>query len=140
MKRFSSIALAALAACGGETTTNNKTTVVDVTDYDQSCQADTDCVVVRDGDICCGCPNAAINKTDLERYQGDLGTCEAQCDIGCVGEMVAFCDQGACGARQVETPCTAGEKIFCSCAGGEQGTKACLPDGSDFGECECMGG
>lgn len=78
------------AACGG-------TTVVDVTEYDQSCQQDEDCVVVRDGDICCGCPNAAINVADLERYRDDLGSCSAQCDIGCLGETVAFCDDGTCG-------------------------------------------
>ncbi|MBL9028154.1 MAG: hypothetical protein JNL21_38535 [Myxococcales bacterium] len=128
------LGLVGIGACGGGTT------VVDVTEYDQTCEADTDCVVVRDGDICCGCPNAAINKGDLQAYEDDLGECDAVCDIGCVGTMVAFCDQGTCNARQVETACAPGEEVSCSCAGGVQGTKACLADGSDFGECVCMGG
>lgn len=86
------LVLLSLFACNG-------TTVVDVTDYDQSCQQDSDCVVVQDGNICCGCPNAAINRADLERYQDDLGECSEQCDIGCPGTMEAFCNMGTCGAR-----------------------------------------
>src|SRR5512139_735479 len=89
-------ALACAVACGDGT---GGTTNVDVTEYDQSCNATEDCVVVKNGDICCGCPNAAINSKDLERYQDDLGECEAQCDIACVGNYVALCDQGKCTIR-----------------------------------------
>src|SRR5512144_2658975 len=82
--------------CGG-------TTVVDVTEYDQSCQNDGDCALVVDGDICCGCPNAAINHSDLDRYQADLGECDAVCTLACVGGVVAFCNAGTCDTR-TETP------------------------------------
>lgn len=99
-KPLAALALAALAlaaplaaaACTG-------TTIVDVTEYDQSCTKDADCVVVKDGDICCGCPDAAINVSELERYQDDLGTCDAQCDIGCVGDPIAVCSAGKCGVQ-----------------------------------------
>lgn len=82
----------AFAACDG-------VTVVDVTQYDQTCSVDADCVLVQDGDICCGCPDAAINKGDLPRYQDDLGTCEAVCDIGCVANPTPFCDAGKCAVK-----------------------------------------
>lgn len=61
-------------------------------DYDQTCKEDADCVAVKDGDICCGCPNAAINKSDHQRYKDDLGTCAAVCEIACTGDDVAICD------------------------------------------------
>lgn len=80
------------AACNG-------VTVVDVAEYDQSCTEDSDCVAVKDGDICCGCPNAAINKSDLDRYNDDLGTCSAQCDIGCVGDPIPVCVDKKCGLK-----------------------------------------
>jgi hypothetical protein len=82
----------AAAACNG-------VTVVDVTDYDQTCKADADCVAVKNGDICCGCPNAAINKSDLARYQDDLGTCAAVCEIACVGDAIPVCANGTCGLQ-----------------------------------------
>lgn len=97
MRRTVTLALVVVApllavACKG-------TTIVDVKAYDQSCKVDGDCVVVQSGDICCGCPNAAINKGDLPRYQDDLGTCEAVCAIGCVGDVVAVCVDGTCGTQ-----------------------------------------
>ena len=99
MQRQSTLAALLLAAplvavaCTG-------TTIVDVTEYDQTCAKDEDCVAVKNGDICCGCPDAAINTSELARYQDDLGTCAAQCDIGCVGDPIAVCSAGKCGIKQ----------------------------------------
>lgn len=74
-------------------------TVVDVADYDQSCTQDADCVAVKNGDICCGCPDAAINKSELERYQDDLGECAAICEIGCTGAAKPVCVDKKCGLQ-----------------------------------------
>lgn len=128
---FAWAGLVAVGACGGGAT------VVDVGEYDQSCQVAADCVVVQDGDICCGCPNAAINVDALARYQADLGACEAQCDIGCPSAMVAVCEDGACAAREAEEACQPGALLFCKCMGGVSGEKTCLEDGTGFGECLC---
>lgn len=77
----------------------NGTTFVDVKDYDQTCKVDADCVLVKAGDICCGCPNAGINKGDLPKHEDDIGTCDAVCDIGCAGNTIAVCDNGTCGTK-----------------------------------------
>ncbi len=54
-----------LAACGSTTAS----TTVDVTSFDQSCKAATDCTAVINGSVCaCNCPNAAINTNDLASY------------------------------------------------------------------------
>ena len=52
--------LLVLTGCGDD--------VIYAQDYDQSCSEDSDCVVVQEGDPCCGCPNAAINERELDRY------------------------------------------------------------------------
>jgi len=137
LSRWWPTALACAVACGDST--GGGTTNVDVTEYDQTCNATEDCVVVKNGDICCGCPDAAINRKDLERYQDDLGECEAVCDIGCVGTYVGFCDQGKCTIRnEDEQVCEPGEQVFCDCGGmGMNGQKTCMPDGSGFGDCVC---
>ncbi len=120
-----------LVSCGGGTT------IADVEQYDQSCELSTDCVLVIDGDICCGCPNAAINESELERYQSDLGECSAQCDIGCVDNGAAVCVDGACMLQSQVPVCEPGSEVFCSCGGGQDGVQTCLEDGSDFGDCVC---
>lgn len=44
--------------------------------YDDSCQNDSDCVAVPQGDLCnpgyCACPTGAINVAALERYNADI--------------------------------------------------------------------
>jgi hypothetical protein len=74
MKRAAS-ALVFVAACVG--------TTINVKDYNQSCDADTDCVVVQVGDICaCDCDLGAINDIDYDKYTGDvqrIGTCIHSC-------------------------------------------------------------
>jgi hypothetical protein len=79
--------LLAAAAC--------KSTVANVDDFDQSCEVADDCVAVIDGDICCGCPNAVINKKDKEAYDDALGECSEQCDIGCLDAELQ-CNDGTC--------------------------------------------
>jgi hypothetical protein len=113
-----------------------ESTVVDVKAYDQSCAAASDCVAVIDGDVCCGCPNAAINKVDLDRYHADLGECSEQCDIFCA-EVAVSCEDGTCMVAEAEKLCEPGAKVFCACVGGGQGSKTCDETGQAFGECSC---
>jgi hypothetical protein len=88
--------LLASGACGGPT--------LDGTSFDTACVADQDCTAVFLGDVCssaCHCPDGAINKTDLARYQSDLQTdiaaCsnEPTCDADCISPT-ATCKLGVC--------------------------------------------
>jgi hypothetical protein len=78
-------------ACGGTTTPT-------AADFDQSCSTDGDCVLVIDGDICCGCANAAINQRDLQAYQESLGSCDDRCEISCLA-VEAYCSGDSCAVR-----------------------------------------
>jgi hypothetical protein len=76
-------------------------TTIDANDYDRSCVASTDCVLISVGDICdCACERSAINRSDFERYQDDRGSisCNKQCGV-CADEHVPTCVAGTCEAR-----------------------------------------
>ena len=72
--------------------------------YDQSCQIDSDCVPVAEGNFCIPsagvCPSAAaINKSAYSRYQADVAKTNAslcQAVGGCGIEFVACCRRGLC--------------------------------------------
>jgi hypothetical protein len=82
--------------------------------YDQHCTVSTDCVPVNDGELACGCgsfscsANAAINRADMDRYDGDyqhlvqarLAACPAmdcgQQGLPACGGPAAFCKAGKC--------------------------------------------
>ena len=71
-------------------------------DYDRSCQRDTDCVAVVDGDLNwpCFCPSASIASSAVDAYQADLvrrrqgGIFGATCSCPTYGFPV--CHQGLC--------------------------------------------
>ena len=61
---------------------------ITVATYDTSCSEDSDCVGVYQGVACqaCVCPNAAVNRKDLENYSKDLEKARTDCardDIAC---------------------------------------------------------
>jgi len=72
--------------------------------YDQSCQKDSDCVAIEEGDFCRpgannGCTNAAINRSALAQYQADLATTTAGVCYGLAGcplESGPCCQNGRC--------------------------------------------
>ena len=82
-------------------------------DYNQSCTAPTDCAIVDEGDVCgCGsCGNAAINKSDLAKYEAEVAARVKQCPSG--GRMV--CPAGACILS--ETTCIANKCGVCHSPG-----------------------
>jgi hypothetical protein len=72
--------------------------------YDQSCQKDSDCIAIEEGNFCDpgrndGCTNAAINKSALARYQADLAKTQAGVCYGlsgCGAEFGPCCQSGVC--------------------------------------------
>ena len=67
--------------------------------YDQACTTDADCVSVFDGNVCsahCRCPNSAINKGQLARYQSDFPRADGGGACGCP-LLRAVCANGVCG-------------------------------------------
>jgi hypothetical protein len=67
-------------------------------DYDQTCKTDADCVGVISGtcDGLCNCPSDAINKSDANKYLGDLersGCHASACTCPASG---AECKSGVC--------------------------------------------
>jgi len=92
------IFVAAVVACG---------TTLDASNYASDCDADTQCDIVRVGDICsCGCDLAAINDRDYDKYVNDLeriGGCRNSCvsddpdaTFTCGAGVVPKCNSGVC--------------------------------------------
>jgi hypothetical protein len=80
-------------------------TPVRASDYDQSCVADSDCVVVAQAPRCPigtwdNCEVGAINRVDYTRYQPALTQAYATVPLGdlvsCPCEGLAFCNNGLC--------------------------------------------
>jgi hypothetical protein len=78
--------------------------------YDQSCQADTDCVPIFAGTVTCcgGCPNAAINASDESKYENDLtadhpNVCNGACPAIACAPVTAICTAGQCTLKPFST-------------------------------------
>ena len=78
-------------------------TSIGASDYDRSCESDTDCVLVTDGDLCTPtcCFNSAISAAEQTRFQSDANAiiCPArdfqpQCLCGI--NQIAVCTQNQC--------------------------------------------
>jgi hypothetical protein len=97
--------------------------VISASDYDDSCDADSDCVNVAVGNFCYpganSCPNGAISKKAYPKYQSDISkTYAAQCFglSGCRAGSIPCCRNGKC---QTD-PCFSNSDTLpaCSDAGG----------------------
>ncbi len=71
--------------------------------YDQSCQTDSDCVAAGEGNFCIAgegnCPSAAINKSAYSQYQADVAKTNASICRGvssCGAESGPCCRRGLC--------------------------------------------
>jgi hypothetical protein len=81
---------------------------VDLRDYDGSCNADSDCMLISSGTICPSqcidvCPNAAINVSGYARYRQTLAQLPPDstfCECGAIGASDAYCMQGVCMSRR----------------------------------------
>jgi hypothetical protein len=82
--------------------------------YDQTCQTNSDCVLVVEGQVCAPCavcaPLSAINRSALSQYEADVANIVAPVTGGggcapCCGPIiVACCQSGRCRAG---TSCSA---------------------------------
>ena len=94
--------------------------VIQASSYDQSCQADSDCVAVAIGNFCYpgadNCPSAAINKSAYPRYQADVAKTQASvCGafVGCPESSGPCCRKGAC---QMNLACSSPADTLPACA------------------------
>ena len=79
--------------------------------YDQSCQTDSDCVAAGEGNFCIAgagnCPSSAINKSAYSQYQADVAKTNAsicRAVSSCGAESGPCCRNGLC---QMGTECSA---------------------------------
>jgi len=110
MTRALSITLA-LGACGGKTAgspiaaSDTAACMIVASNYDQSCEVDTDCSTVSVGDYCvagCLCDVSAISKTALAQFQADVAKTPVgsgavqELPCSCPGQFGLCCRQGQC--------------------------------------------
>ena len=100
---WSALALSWITGC------NPLDTTIDVSDFDQSCSTNDDCIVVVDGDVCpsCSCPDAAITTSAKSEYDDEVAqrvdTCEST-DESLLGacepcaDTIPVCVSGVCEA------------------------------------------
>jgi hypothetical protein len=98
-----------LLACGEkvESATTEETTIADPSLFAQSCNTDTDCLIVLAGDVCsCGCDYAAISSYEerpwIEYYGSIFSLCipEQVPDCAACPPAEAYCENGTCEARE----------------------------------------
>jgi hypothetical protein len=86
----------------GSGNTPEPTGTISASEFSQECVEATDCVAVYEGSICnqCGCPNAAIARTDAVEYStkrasAGCPTTDEACANDCEAPAVA-CTDGKC--------------------------------------------
>lgn len=74
-----------------------------ITDFDTSCQQDSDCIAVYIGPpVCCSGMNAAINASDLAKYDAEIAAQDRGfvCNVACIEPPgptpVPACSAGTC--------------------------------------------
>jgi hypothetical protein len=81
--------------------------------YDQTCQTDSDCILVVDGYACASCavcaPLSAINRSAISQYAADVAKIVAPAKAGggcapCCGPVQLACCQG--GLCHADTSCS----------------------------------
>jgi hypothetical protein len=115
-------------ACGDE--------ILKSDDFDQSCDVDSDCVVVNEIGFCCGCEEVAINRDELESYE-EAANC-GTCGFDCPSAASPVCNQGVCEAAP-DLLCAPGFDYACEnedCSNGA-GLKKCRANGLGYDECTC---
>jgi hypothetical protein len=112
LARVSLLALGLLAACGGRqlggnpdagdfTGPDGATCVeIDPSTYDQSCTSDSDCILIKSGDVCsrdCLCGDSPVSASEMSRYESALSVLPPP-SLGCAcGDFGgAQCIHGEC--------------------------------------------
>jgi hypothetical protein len=94
------------SATAAEATTEGGSCTILVTNYDRSCEVDTDCVDVSVGDYCaprCLCGGGAIRASALAQFERDVsmtpagsGAFDGGLDCPCIREVGPCCRRGVC--------------------------------------------
>jgi hypothetical protein len=98
------------AAIGAVPCTDANVQLILASNYDQSCQTDSDCVAAGGGNFCLAgagnCPSSAINKSAYSQYQADVAKTNAsicRAFSSCGNESGPCCRNGLC---QMGTECS----------------------------------
>jgi hypothetical protein len=90
---------------------------IDLSSYDVSCKADTDCIEITSGQVCsgsCTCGGSSVNASEQARYQAQLSSlqlgqcaCPEEPQPQCLGNVCTICrgapsDPPACGTTTVD--------------------------------------
>ena len=98
MRALFALIVLSLSACGTPT-------VLEVKDYNVSCQHDSDCLAVYVGDVCkgCVCDNAAIAASENYIYEADKSGAGRSCktppantNCAACAPVTVTCDNGTC--------------------------------------------
>lgn len=114
MNRFARLVLMSTASSLSLFAACNTNHELVASDYDQTCQQDSDCVAIFQGELgCCGggCPNAAISRANYGKYQMDVASRQQRCDPAppCIGVTCFPCSAA----------CVAGRCAIAGCASEE---------------------
>lgn len=93
-----------VVACSDDTK-KSETTIVDITQFDQTCNFDSDCVLVEPNVCGCGsCLGTGLNKNDEAAFNAarEAIVCSnpLECPAIACAETVPSCWEGKCQARQ----------------------------------------
>ena len=95
------LGIAAACGAGACSANGNQCVDIDVSTYDTSCNADSDCIIVNAGHICSGytclCGNATINVDGQARYNAAMSSLTpGGPGCGCPAFGQARCVQSTC--------------------------------------------
>lgn len=121
---------------GSNNSTNNQT-VIDITQFDQSCEFDQNCEIVQDQPCGCNCPTGAINVDDLAAYStiADQIVCPNEISDCACPPIIASCWDGMCGSREPFS--VRGTDYATNCV--EDEDCIVVHDGEICSDCKCGG-
>lgn len=82
-------------------------TSVDISQFDNTCTVDEDCMSVFTGSVCgCDCSTAGINISESQAfdiaYQAAYESCDEVFECFMCPDVEAFCDEGTCHTREID--------------------------------------
>jgi len=113
---------------------------IDLSTYDQSCAADSDCISITAGPICegsCECGGATVNASEQSRYQNAIAPLASTRGVcGCFAEGIPQCVHGTCTFCSLGSNgsgCIDGGAVGSDAGGSEGGSTGSLPPGALIG-------
>jgi hypothetical protein len=95
-----------LACSATKDTASEDSTSTDVSQFDQTCVEDADCMAVTNGNLCgCACENSGINIAEADAWSDHYNEVFDNCDPTLMPDCAAcppveaYCDNGTCAIR-----------------------------------------